>query len=215
MGSSLIISIHSEYVRKIISGIKCYEYRKKAPKRHVDYLVLCTTGSHGQINGIVKVKGILNAAPAALWAVTKDHSGLDYNNFLDYYKGCARGTAFCIGSVWIPDGETFLSKLGINKAPQSMQYIDTLHVESMLMNSSCISSDVSGHLLLKRRRSINSTAVASVVINDCRFDHYFPITPPKEANLEASTLLSTMKIENARQSEHSPLRAGEGILVYQ
>ena len=67
---NVILSIKPEFVEKIFSGEKQYEYRK--------------------------IPGIICDTPANIWQQTKDHSGVSKSFFQKYYAGKDKGVALKI-----------------------------------------------------------------------------------------------------------------------
>lgn len=60
---SVILPIYSNHANNIYRGIKKYEYRRIAPSKKVDYLLLYETKPVCSITGIVKVVDILRQNP--------------------------------------------------------------------------------------------------------------------------------------------------------
>ena len=64
------MSIKREYVEKILSGEKCFEYRKVAPKLNVDKIIIYSTSPIKKVVGEVVVKNILIEDKEELWNKT-------------------------------------------------------------------------------------------------------------------------------------------------
>ena len=64
----ILLSIKPEFVEKIISGEKKFEFRKTLPKREgVTTVVVYSTMPVGRVIGEFKVKDTLSNTPESLW----------------------------------------------------------------------------------------------------------------------------------------------------
>lgn len=89
-----MLSIKPEYVERIMSGEKRYEFRRRTFKRDdVDAIVIYETSPVQMVVGEAEVTGILAADPATLWERTGDKAGISYEDFMDYYRGRTIGYA--------------------------------------------------------------------------------------------------------------------------
>lgn len=132
MSLGVVLSIHSVHARNIYRGVKRYEYRTRKPKRDVSYIALYETGAIRAITGIAKIAGILEGAPAMVWNLTKSFSGISRDYFRNYFLGKKKAVAYCISEVIPFENPILLSEIGIERAPQSFQYIDENEVAKLL-----------------------------------------------------------------------------------
>lgn len=122
----VLLSIKPEYVKKIFSGEKRYEYRKSIYKNHaVDTIVVYCTMPMGKIVGEFKVEKIIQDNPINIWNTTKAYSGVEKSFFKQYFKGRDKGFAIKINSTKLYDTPIDpKEKLDNFTAPQSFRYID-------------------------------------------------------------------------------------------
>ena len=121
--ATILLSIKPEYVDKIFSGSKKYEFRKHLPQKRVDKIVIYSTDPVQKIVGEVDVLGTVSMKPSPLWETTKDAAGISREKFRFYFKGCSTAHAFKLGQAYKYDTPKVLADLGVNSAPQSFVYI--------------------------------------------------------------------------------------------
>ncbi len=122
----VLLSIKPEFVEKIFSGEKLFEYRKAIFKRpEVKSVVIYSTMPEGLIVGEFEIGEILAKHPDDLWEQTKEVSGINKRFFDEYFEG--RDVAYAIEikrltkySIPINPYETEMAF----SAPQSFKYID-------------------------------------------------------------------------------------------
>lgn len=91
----VLLSIKPEYVEKIFSGDKRYEFRKAVFKnKDVDKVVIYATKPVGKVVGEFDVGEIIKGSPDAIWDRTKTYSGITEEFFRCYFYG--RDCAFAI-----------------------------------------------------------------------------------------------------------------------
>ena len=92
----ILLSIHPEFVAKIRSGEKRFEFRTRAPGAlAADPLVaVYATAPAGAVVGYFRVATVLSFPPSALWERTKDAAGISRARFRAYFKG--RDTAHAL-----------------------------------------------------------------------------------------------------------------------
>ena len=73
---TILLPIKPEYVYKIFSGDKLYEYRKKVCKQKVDRIVIYCTAPVKKVVGEVLVEDVISSSPNNLWNITKKYSGI-------------------------------------------------------------------------------------------------------------------------------------------
>lgn len=122
-----LLSIKPEFVAKIISGEKLFEYRKAIFKRpDVKSIVIYSTMPEGKIVGEFMIGDILAKHPADLWEETKSASGINKKFFDEYFN--ERNVAYAIQIKDFKRYETpidpYKKERGF-KAPQSFKYLDS------------------------------------------------------------------------------------------
>lgn len=92
----ILLSIHPEFVDKIKSGEKKFEFRTRVPVSiAADPLVaVYATAPTGAVVGYFRVGSVLSLPPTALWERTKEAAGIARGRFRAYFKG--RGTAYAL-----------------------------------------------------------------------------------------------------------------------
>ena len=123
--SKILMSIKPIYVEKILSGEKCYEYRKILPKKcNIDKIIIYSTFPVKKVVGEVSVKNIHILEKEELWNKTEDKSGTSKEFYDSYFKDKSIGIAYELGEIKIYNPYKELKELGINFVPQSFIYLD-------------------------------------------------------------------------------------------
>lgn len=77
-----LVSIRPEYVERILSGEKTYEYRRRIFKRpQVDTLVIYATMPVGKVVAEAGITGVLESSPEDIWEKTSRHAGISEDRF--------------------------------------------------------------------------------------------------------------------------------------
>lgn len=118
----ILISIKPEYAKRILSGEKMYEYRKRVPA-DVKTVVIYATAPVKKIVGEFSVDNVLSMAPEELWNRTHLQSGITQEKFFRYFHGVSIAHALSIKEVIEYESPFDLSEVKIKRAPQSWQYI--------------------------------------------------------------------------------------------
>ena len=122
--SKILIPIKPEYVDKILSGNKKYEYRKIKPKRKVDKMIIYSTYPIMKVVGEVEIINIIEDNIHNLWESTNQYSGISKDKFYKYFNNKNIGFAYKLGKVIKYDKTKKLTEIGINYTPQSFIYLD-------------------------------------------------------------------------------------------
>ena len=93
---NVILSIKPEFVEKIFSGEKQYEYRKILFKQKVDTVYIYASRPISKIVGEFKIDEILCDTPGNIWKETRCQSGVTRKFFDKYYKGREKAVALKI-----------------------------------------------------------------------------------------------------------------------
>lgn len=121
---SILMSIKPEYVHRILSGRKIYEYRKKACKKAVNRIYIYSTVPVQKVVGEAEIESIIVDTPDKLWKLTHKGAGIDKVFFDSYYENREIAVAYKLINVKKYKEPKTLSELGIKTAPQSYQYIE-------------------------------------------------------------------------------------------
>lgn len=122
--SKMLLSIKPEYVEKILSGKKKYEFRKFHCRPDIDTIIIYSTSPVKQVVAEVKMIGVLEGDVAEIWQKTKEAAGITKTAFSAYYRGREVATAYQLGEVTIYDKPKELSDYGLTYVPQSFAYIE-------------------------------------------------------------------------------------------
>lgn len=122
----ILLSIKPQYVEKIISGEKRYEFRKKEFKRRdIDTIVVYSSGNVKKLVGEIKFKRILSDTPYLIWKKTHAQSGMTEQSFMRYYMNKDKAYAIAIDSFHpYEEPMDIETKYPGVKAPQSYRYIN-------------------------------------------------------------------------------------------
>ncbi len=121
--SEILLSIHPEYVSRILKGTKKFEYRRRIPKKKISKIIIYSTHPEMKVVGEVEVLGILELNKSQLWEETKMFSGITQKKYREYFKDRKVAFAYELGEVtrYYPDKK--LSDYDINYPPQSFVYL--------------------------------------------------------------------------------------------
>ncbi|WP_338960432.1 hypothetical protein KSU11_01385 [Fusobacterium nucleatum] len=120
----ILLSINPEYVKKIFSGDKEYEYRRNIFKnKEVQSIIIYCTYPIKKIVGEFFIEKIIKDSPDKLWKLSPTKTGITKEKFDKYFSGKEEGYAIKIGKVVEYSEMKDLKDFNIEKAPQSFQYI--------------------------------------------------------------------------------------------
>jgi predicted transcriptional regulator len=121
-----LISIHPEYVEKIIAGEKNVEFRRRWPNRVISTLVIYATSPVKRLAAVVEITEVIRASKTSLWRISLDEGGgITRQRLFDYFDGKTLGIALKLGKrLPLDDGllpnEVFGAPF---HAPQSYRYL--------------------------------------------------------------------------------------------
>lgn len=122
---NVLLSIKPEFVDKIFSGDKKYEYRKTIFKRtDINKVVVYATAPVSRIVGEFEIESILFDDVDSLWEETKAHSGIDEQFFYKYFTKKEKGYAIKIKSYEKYQSVRNLGDVYYSVPPQSFAYLD-------------------------------------------------------------------------------------------
>ncbi len=123
----VLISIKPEFVKKIFSGEKKFEYRKAIFRNpNVDTVVIYATKPCGKVVGEFEINKILCDNPEKIWESTQEFSGITKEFFDQYFRNKEKAYAIEIGDVTQYKHPLSLNEFDkdINTPPQSVQYLN-------------------------------------------------------------------------------------------
>lgn len=126
----VLLSIKPEYVKRIMTGEKKFEYRKQIFKKKVDKVVIYSTLPVGKIVGEFQISNVIKDNPNIIWQMTKNKSGISEEKFQEYFNGREYGYAIEI-KRFIRYCDPINPKEIIEGfvAPQSFRYIENHVIE--------------------------------------------------------------------------------------
>lgn len=119
-----MLSIKPEYVRRILTGEKTYEFRKRIfSRRDVDTIIIYTTSPVCQLLAEARITGILQDTPQGLWNRTHQHGGISRDKFMRYFQDRDTAYAIQLGELTRFDTPRTLADYRVKAAPQSFVYV--------------------------------------------------------------------------------------------
>ncbi len=120
----VLLSIKPEFVQRIMSGEKRFEYRRILFKRPVESVIVYSTMPEGRIVGELRIGAILHDRVEALWERTRHQSGISLELFQRYFSDKEVGYALEIEEV-IPYNKPIDPREVVDefRAPQSFRYV--------------------------------------------------------------------------------------------
>ncbi len=122
-----LLSIKPKYVESIMKGSKKYEFRKSNfKKKDIEKVFIYSTSPIKKIVGSFEIARVIEDHPIRLWNQLFMFSGLDYEDFFNYFKKLNRGFAIEIDNIdefECPiDPEDLIPSF---VPPQSFRYLDS------------------------------------------------------------------------------------------
>ena len=115
--SRMLLSIKPEYVKKILSGQKTYEF--------IDTIVIYCTSPVKMVVAEAKLLNIVEGTSEDVWEQTKGSGGITEQAYNEYYQDRETATAYHLGPVTIYETPISLSDVGLSYVPQSFAYLST------------------------------------------------------------------------------------------
>lgn len=121
----VLLSIKPEFVEKIFSGEKKYEYRRSIFREpNIESIVIYCTMPIGKVIGEFTIDSIIKKDVEELWEQTKDKSGVKYPFYKNYFKNKDDGYAIKIGKLFAYENPITLAEFDNSlHPPQSFCYI--------------------------------------------------------------------------------------------
>ena len=120
----ILLSIHTKFVDKILTGEKRFEFRKTLPTKDIESVIIYATKPLGKVVAEFKVKSIHSKSPEQLWLETKDYAGIDEDFFFQYFKNREIAHAFEVGELIVFEQPKELKEfVSSGIPPQSFCYI--------------------------------------------------------------------------------------------
>lgn len=121
----VLLSIKPEYVEKIFSGEKKYEFRRMIFKnKSIKVIVVYSTSPIKKVVGEFEIEKIIEGTPEQLWNLDPESTGILKEKFFNYFGTKEKGYAIKIGKLLKYNQAKTLQEFSIKNAPQSFIYID-------------------------------------------------------------------------------------------
>jgi len=117
------MSIKPEFAEKIFNGNKLYEYRRVVPVEKFKIVIVYSSFPDKRVIGEFEVERILSERLIALWAATKESSGISEFFFWKYFENKEVGNAIKIKNAVRYKIAKSLDDYGYKRPPQSFCYI--------------------------------------------------------------------------------------------
>jgi len=121
----VLLSIKPEYVERIFSGQKKFEYRRAIFKDpNVTSVVVYASSPIKLVVGEFEVNDVLYHSTKRLWKTTRAFAGISEENFFRYFWGKKTGYAISIGKTRRYRSPLVLTQTFGITPPQSFAYLD-------------------------------------------------------------------------------------------
>lgn len=121
--NTIILSIHPQHIKKILSGEKQYEYRKRIPT-NIQYIVVYATAPIKMIVALIEIDSVIKGTPEEVWEKTKKHAGISEDFFMHYFANYKDSYAITFKAVHELKSPKPLTDLKDQIcAPQSYSYL--------------------------------------------------------------------------------------------
>lgn len=122
----IFLSVKPQYVHKILSGEKKYEYRRVIFKdKTVKHLLIYASFPIQRVVAECEIKCIEEGCPEEIWERTNQFGGIVKKQFTDYFKYCSKAYAICIENVKIFKEPKEINVYHLTRAPMSFCYVTT------------------------------------------------------------------------------------------
>ena len=125
MNIPLLISIYPDFVEKILTGKKVFEFRKTLPSQLPTHLVIYATSPVQKVVAVAEIVGTISGSPSGIWDRTGKASGISRALYRQYFAGRKTANAFQLGRVCQLRRHLSLAEISPNLvAPQSYRFLD-------------------------------------------------------------------------------------------
>ena len=119
-----LFSIKPEYVERVFSKEKRFEFRTIACKKQISKIIIYETSPVSKIVGEVSVLKILKDSPEKLWEQTKEFAGTDFESYSKYFFNRKVAYAYFLENPIKYENPKLLKDYNIFVAPQSFMYLE-------------------------------------------------------------------------------------------
>jgi predicted transcriptional regulator len=91
---NVLLSVKPKYAELIMKGSKKYEFRKVVfNNKYIEYVYIYSSSPVKKIVGIFRIGTIIEDRPLSLWDQLKGYSGMEEDEFFDYFENRKIGFA--------------------------------------------------------------------------------------------------------------------------
>ena len=119
----MLLSINPEFVEKIFSKEKEFEFRKNRCKQNVNKIIIYCTAPVKKVVGEADIDYIIEDTPSNVWKKTQTKAGISKDYFDSYFTDCTKSVAYKLTNVKKYSIPKKLSDFGISVPPQSFVYL--------------------------------------------------------------------------------------------
>lgn len=129
-----LLSIHEVYYKRLLSGEKLFEFRKRVPVglKSGDELAIYCTKPTCSIVAYAEIGGVLEDSPARLWERTRFAAGIEEQAFKSYFGKTQKAYGIIISKIHELKRPISMAALrGRSFAPQSFIYLTDAQAEKV------------------------------------------------------------------------------------
>ena len=121
---TILLPIQKKYCEKIFSGQKFYEFRKSVPSKNIEKIIVYESRGCGMAIGELLIKGIISGSIEEIWQLTKNKAGIEYSEFIKYFKSCEVAFVYSILSYVKYNKPKSIDQYNLSRAPQNFVWIE-------------------------------------------------------------------------------------------
>lgn len=121
---TILLPIRKKYCDKIFSGQKCFEFRKSVPSKNIGKIIVYESRGCGMAIGEMLIKDVISGSVEDIWQLTKNKAGIEYSEFIKYFKSNNVAYAYSILSYTKYGKPKSLDQYNLSRAPQNFVWIE-------------------------------------------------------------------------------------------
>lgn len=124
LNTAIVLPIKPKYAKRILSGEKKFEFRKRLCSRDITCIYLYATAPVQRVLGYATVTRKISGSIEGIWNITRHFAGIEYSDYLAYFKNCEIASAYEMGETFQFEKPLDLKDFGIDHVPQGFVYVD-------------------------------------------------------------------------------------------
>lgn len=122
-GRIALLSIHPEYARALVEGVKRVEFRKRRLADDISFIAVYATRPVSRVVGLFSIDDQVIASPDDLWNEFEQVAGITRDKFVTYFQDTGQGAGIRVREFAALSSPLPLeSAFGVTRPPQSCQY---------------------------------------------------------------------------------------------